>query len=490
MSLSSALNIAQSALQTTSRQTSVVTRNVADASNPDYSRRIATVVSTAPGARSVDIQRATNELLFRQNLSALSSWAGQSALYDGMDRLALSVNGVDNASSASTSIGKLQQALQLYATSPSNQNLGSSVIEAARQVVRSLNDGTTAIQDFRTKTDGEISTAVDELNTLLSQFQEANNAVVSGTRSGTDVSDALDQRDSLLKKIAEYVPVSTYTRGGNDMVITTTGGTTLFETVPRSVSFSPSPAYAAGVAGSTIYIDNVPVTGGSGGNTDAAGKLAGLVQLRDGVASTMQSQLDEIARGLVTAFAETSPGNPDLAGLFTWNAIPSLPTPPAIPTAGTLVSGLAGAIRINAAMDPAVGGDPAKLRDGGANGAAYVANTGVGPSYSDLLIAYGDRLDQPMAFSPAAGITSTSSVTSYSANAIGWFEAVRQQASLAADSKEALAARTAEALSNQTGVNVDTEMSLMLDLEHTYQASARILNTVNQMLDALLQAVR
>lgn len=482
MSLSSALNIAQSALQTTSRQTSVVSRNVADASNPDYSRRTATVVSTAPGARSVDIQRATNDLLFRQNLSALSSWAGQSALFDGMDRLGLSVNGVDNASSASTAIGNLQQALQLYATSPSNQTLGTSVIDAAKQVVRSLNDGTTAIQAFRTQTDGEISTAVNDLNTLLSQFQDANTAVVSGTRSGSDVSDALDQRDSLLKKIAEYVPVSTYTRSGNDMVITTAGGTTLFETVPRSVSFSASPGYAAGMAGNTVYIDNVPLTGGSGGNTDAGGKLAGLIQLRDGVASTMQSQLDEVARGLITAFAETSPGNPDLTGLFTWSGAP------AIPAAGTLVNGLAGSIKVNAAMDPAAGGDPAKLRDGGANGAAYVANTSGGASYADRLIAYGDRLDQPMAFSPAAGITSTSSVTSYSASAIGWFEGIRQQASTAADSKEALATRTAEALSNQTGVNVDTEMSLMLDLEHTYQASARILNTVNQMLDALLQA--
>jgi flagellar hook-associated protein 1 FlgK len=32
-------------------------------------------------------------------------------------------------------------------------------------------------------------------------------------------------------------------------------------------------------------------------------------------------------------------------------------------------------------------------------------------------------------------------------------------------------------------------MSLLLDLEHTYQASARILNSVNQMLDSLLAAV-
>jgi len=477
MSLSSALNIAQMALKTTSRQTSVVSRNVADASNPDYTRRTATVVSTAPGARSLDIQRATNDLLFRQNLSALSSWAGQNALYTGMDRLDLAVNGVDNASSASTAIGKLQETLHLYATSPSNQNLGTSVIDAAKQVVRSLNEGASAIQAFRTQTDGEIATAVSDLNTLLSQFQAANTAVVSGTRSGTDVSDALDQRDALLKKIAEYVPVSTYTREANDMVITTANGTTLFETIPRTVTFSPSSGYAAGVTGNTVYIDNVPVTGGSGGNSDAAGKLAGLIQLRDGVASTMQSQLDEIARGLITAFAETSPPDPDLAGLFTWSGAP------AVPASGTLVDGLAGQISVNSAMDPAAGGDVTKLRDG----LNYVANPDHNAAFSKLLLQYSENLDKPMVFSADAGITIASSVTSYSANAIGWFQAIRQEASTAADTKEALAARTAEALSNETGVNIDTELSLLLDLEHTYQASARILNTVNQMLDELLR---
>ena len=132
---------------------------------------------------------------------------------------------------------------------------------------------------------------------------------------------------------------------------------------------------------------------------------------------------------------------------------------------------------------------PALLRDGGANGAAYVQNSGGGSSYADLLIAYGDRLDQPMAFDTAAGITATSSVSDYAANAIGWFEGVRQQASTTADAKEALSTRTAEALSNDTGVNVDQEMSLLLDLEHTYQASARMMKTVDDMLAALFNAV-
>ncbi len=252
MSLTSALSIAQSALLNTARQTSVVSRNVADASNSDYARRYAVTSVTSTGARTVEIQRATNSLLFRQNLVALSAWSGQSTVSSGMDRLGLAVNGVDNASSPSTAIGNLQQALQLYATSPSNQNLASNVIDAAKQVAASLNGGTKAIQDFRTQTDGEIATAVDDLNNLLAQFQEANKAVVSGTRSGTDVSDALDQRDALLKKIAEYVPVSTFTRGDNDMVITTGDGTTLFETIPRTVSSTPSSAYTAGAAGSRI----------------------------------------------------------------------------------------------------------------------------------------------------------------------------------------------------------------------------------------------
>ena len=483
MSLSTALSIAQSALMNTARQTSVVSRNVADASNPDYSRRQAVVTSTAPGARSVDIQRATNDLLFRQNLSALSAWSGQSALYSGMDQLGVAVNGVDNASSPSTAIGNLQQALQLYATSPSNQNLGASVIDAAKQVVRSLNEGSKAVQDFRTQTDGQIATAVDDLNSLLSQFQDANTAVISGTRSGTDVSDALDQRDALLKKISDYVPVSTFTRGDNDMVITTGDGTTLFETIPRTVTFAAAAGYTAGAAGNAVYIDNVPISAGAGGNTSASGTLAGLLQLRDGVASTMQSQLDETARGLITAFAETAPSMPNAAGLFTWSGAP------AIPAAGTLVNGLAASISVNAAMDPSTGGNPTLLRDGGANGAAYVANTGGGASYSSLLVAYGDRLDQPLTFDPAAGISATSSVSDYAANSIGWFEGVRQQASTASDAKEALASRSAEALSNATGVNVDQEMSLLLDLEHTYQASARMMKTVDDMMTALLSAV-
>ncbi len=485
MSLSSALNIAQSSIRNTAQQTSIVSRNVLEAKNPDYNRRAA-VTTASPGARAVEIQRAANEQLFRQNLSALAAFNGQSTLFNGMERLDLSVNGVQNASSPATALGKLQEALQLYSVSPSNRNLAENTVEAARQVVRSLNDGTAAIQNFRTVADQEIAGAVGDLNTLLAQLETANNAVVTGTRAGRDVSDALDQRDATLKKIAEYVPISTYAREGNDIVVTTKDGTRLFETVPRNVSFTPNGAYSPGTVGNKVYIDGVPVSLGAGGNIDASGRIAGMIQLRDGVTVTMQAQLDEIARGLVTAFAETSPGGvlPDAPGLFTWSGAP------AVPAAGALVTGLAGQIKLNAAIDSTQGGNPELLRDGGANGAGYVHNAAGNASFSGLLIAYGDRIAAPMSFDPAAGIESATSLGDYSAASIGWLDGMRKAASAAAESKEALAVRTAEALSNETGVNIDMEMSLLLDLEHSYEASSRLIRAVDEMLAALLDAVR
>src|SRR5688572_20651654 len=158
MSLSSALSIAQSSIRNTARQTSIVSRNVLEANNPDYSRRMA--VATNNGARSIEIQRAANEQLFRQNLAAMSAFNGQSTLFNGMEQLNLSVNGIENSTSPATALGKLQEALHLYSAAPSNRNLAETTLDAAREVVRTLNDGTAAIQSFRSVADQEISTAV------------------------------------------------------------------------------------------------------------------------------------------------------------------------------------------------------------------------------------------------------------------------------------------------------------------------------------------
>lgn len=486
MSLSSALSIAQSALLNTSRQTSVVSRNISEGSNPEYARRSGVLVSSQNGAQVVQIQRTTNEVLFRQNMVALSSAAGQQFLYDGVSALNIDVNGIDNAGSAAKALSDFQLALQTYSSTPSNRSVAENVVENARQLTRTLNNGAVAIQSFRSDMDRQILGAVGELNSLLTDFEQLNKEVVGGTKVGKDVNEALDQRDAVLKKISELIPVSVVKREANDMMLVTDSGATLFETTPREVTFSPIAGYAAGVEGNPIRVDGVAISGGTGGNTSASGRLSAMIQLREEVAGGLQGQLDEVARGLITAFAEVDQTGvqPDAAGLFTW------PGAPAIPAAGTLVNGLAGVISINSAFDATQGGNPHLVRDGGANGADYVVNTDGGASFTGQILAYTQKLETPIAFDTAAGIEGTISLVGYAAESLSWFDGIRQDAFRAAESKTALMMRTQETLSNATGVNIDEELTLLLDLEHGYEASARLMRAVDEMLAALLDAVR
>lgn len=480
MSLTSALSIAQSALFNTSRQTSIISRNVSEASNPDYARRSAVLSSTAPGARIAEIRRATNAVLFRQNLAAISGAEAQSVLAERLDSLRVRVNGADNAASPAAALGALQEALQTYAATPSNRTLATAAVEAARGMVRSLNEGAAAVQSFRAEADRDIAAAVNDLNRLLGEFETANRQVVAGTRTGQDVSDALDRRDALLKQISAIVPVSVITRADDDVILTTADGVTLFETVPRPVAFAATPAYAAGTEGNLVFIDGVPLTPGQGGNTSAMGSLAALLQLRDDVAVTTQRQLDEMARGVIMAFAEHNPANPSeaMAGLFVWRDEDGTEHSD-LPAAGSIIDGLAGRIELH----PDVVSDPERLRDG----IAYTFNSDGAASYSDLLRSFIDKLDEPFSFHAEAGLDSTASLSAFTAHSIGWLEGLRQDAAGGLEAKGALARHTAEILSNATGVNIDEEMALLLELERAYEASARLMRVVDEMLSRLME---
>ncbi|MET0170758.1 MAG: flagellar hook-associated protein FlgK, partial [Aliihoeflea sp.] len=199
MSLSSVLYTAQSSLANTSRQTSVVSRNITNVYNTDYTRRDAALISTAPGARIVSITRAADAALMRQNSNALSAWHAQSTLMAGFERLSVTVNGADNATSPAMRMGALQTALQTYSASPGDRSLAQAAVNAAGDVVRSLNEGSTAIQQLRSDADLEIKQSVDRLNTLLADLEDVNGDVVSATRLKRDASEALDRRDAIIK---------------------------------------------------------------------------------------------------------------------------------------------------------------------------------------------------------------------------------------------------------------------------------------------------
>ena len=487
MSLGTALKIAQNSLLNVTRQTNVVSRNITDASNENYIRRQGVIESNSLGSRVIVTRTNAEALLSAAHLDALADSEAQNLLSGKLDSLNTSLNGVDGSDSAATLLNRLHNSLQTYSASPSNELLANAAIEDAQALVRSLNAGANTLYQIRASTDRDIQQEVVKLNDLLDQFQAANSDVIDGNRLGREVNDALDQRDAALRDIMKIVPVNTITRAHGDVVLVTKEGATLFEGIPRNVTFEASTIYTAGTQGNAVRIDGVPMVPGRGADTTASGTLSALLQVRDRVVPTVQNQLDEIARGLIAAFAESDTsggGLPDMAGLFTYSG------GPAIPASGTAIAGLAGDLRLNPAYDPGHGGSAFTLRDGGANGAAYLGNTTGGASFADRLITLVSRLDSQQNFDTSSGLAASASIVEFASQSIGWLDGQRSDATRASATKDALGARLSEKLSNQTGVNIDEEMSTLLQLERSYEASARLIRTVDEMLQTLLAAAR
>lgn len=489
MSITAALNSARSSLMASGIQSATISRNIAGASAPGYSRKL-TMLDNFPGAGVyvAAIQRAASSGLYSNVLIATSSSAKQSVIYDGLQKIAAAtVDDPELEQSPTAQLNKLKQALQQYANSTDNATLAQAAVTSAKDMVTALNQATKTVQSVREQADVDMTTSVTNINQLLTQFQTVNTAIVKGTITGDDVTDYLDQRDSIVSKLSQELGVTMSLRPNGDAALYTDSGVVLFDKTARTVSFSPTNAYTAGTTGNAVFIDGVPVTGANSVMPLKSGKLAGLAQLRDQDTVTYQSQLDEIARGLIDAFKEVDQSGaalPDVPGLFTY------PGAPAMPASATISVGLAGTISVAASVDPAAGGNPNLLRDGAISGsAAYNYNTTGNAGFSTRLQQLIDNMNAPQPFDVAAQGKPSGSVIEFASSSASWIESHRKTADDNVQYQNTLLDRSTAALSNVAGVNMDDEMSLMLQVERTYSASSKIISTVDQMLQSLLAAV-
>jgi flagellar hook-associated protein 1 FlgK len=470
-------------------QSSTISRNIAGASAAGYSRMIA-VLDNLPGAGVyvASIQRAASSGLYNNVLTATSSSAKQGAIYDGLQKIAsATVDDTELDQSPTAQLNALKKALQQYANAPDNTTLAQAAITSAKDMATALNQATNTVQSVREGADADMATSVANINQLLTQFDKVNNAVVRGTIAGDDVTDYLDQRDSIVSKLSQEVGVSMSIRANGDAALYTDSGVVLFDKTARTVSFTATNIYTPGTTGNAVYIDGVPVTGANSVMPLKSGKLAGLAQLRDQDSVTYQSQLDEIARGLINTFREsdqTAAALPDVPGLFTY------PGAPAIPASATVSVGLAGLISVAASVDPAQGGNPNLLRDGAISGnVAYRYNTAGNAGYSARLQQLIGGMDASQPFDVTTQGKPSGSLIDFASSSTSWIENQRKTADSNVTYQKTLLDRSTAALSNVSGVNMDDEMSLMLQVERTYSASSKNISTVDEILQSLLAAV-
>jgi len=451
MALGSALATAKNSMRATAAQIGIVSQNMAGARDPNYTRRSSGIQAGANGYTYAHIRREDAPHLLNNYITKASHFAASATLANGVSRIAAIHDANDYANSPARLLSTFRDNLQTYFNQYDQQGAGEAAIQSAKNLADSLHYGNQELEKLRTDADHDIKASVDHINVTLAQFHEVDQQIVKATVSGIDLHSLLDKRDALLKDLSETISISSVTHDDGSMALYGVDGSTLYDKTARPVTFTPSVSLAAGIGGGMVMIDGVPLDHSSFIAPNGGGSLGGLLQLRDEIAPKYQKQLDEMAFALTDMFQGPPP-------LF-------------LDGGDATATGLSGRLSVNADFDSQAGGSPEKLGD------------------RNKILELVDSFEKKRSFDLKAGIEGEPTIIQFAERSIAWFENLHKQTATQSEYQQTMFIRAADSLSNQTGVNSDEEMALMLQLEQSYAASARIISVVGKMFDDLLAAV-
>ncbi len=496
MSLNGVLSIATGSLANINSQLALVSQNVANASTPGYTAEIATQQSATADGKGLGVRTgltirnldATLQAeLFSQNATVAGLQTRQTALQVIDAAQGTPGQGIDIASL----LGKLQDQFSTLLNDPSSAPQQSQVVSAANTLAQGINALSNTYTAQRQAAEDNLVSAVATLNSALDTIGSLSTRIVTLKASGKSTADLENQRDAAVANLSQLLDVKVLEQPNSDLLVATTAGLVLpihGRTNPFSIigdNIQPGSSYPATVHG--IMLGGTDVTSQMQG-----GQIGANIALRDKTLPTDQAELDELAQNLASRF--------DTEGLrlFTDPSgdVPAASAPPQ-PVQSNYV-GFAATIQVNAAVQS----KPSLVRDGTASGnpdnlAGY---TGVIQNVLNYTFGADRSPGVPWLPSNTSGLGATGTLNApYTAPpTIGGLAATVLAAqaqesattSTQADTEQAVQTTLANKLSTQSGVNMDTEMSHMIQLQNAYGANARIITAVQAMFDQLLQAVQ
>ncbi|MGE0409578.1 MAG: flagellar hook-associated protein FlgK [Amphiplicatus sp.] len=484
MTISNALNNANSGLAAASRRADLVANNIANALTPGYARRDIAVSEkvldgVGAGVAVTGVTRASDPVLTRERRSADGVLGRDEAIASAYAALNKALGEPDDPFSLSAQYQNFETALRDLAETPESIPLQSQTLDAAKALVATLNALSIKAQDARQTADGQIAKDVAFVNTALQQIEKLNADISRASTGGRDAAALEDQRKTLIDQVSTIIPVRELQRENGKVDLITNEGVFLLAGKAKTISFTatglitPDLTYAGGAL-SGLSVDGVDITPGAGGGLSLKqGSLAGQFALRDEMISAFQGQIDSLARDVIERFegidATLAPGDP---GLFTDAGAAFDPTQEL---------GLAGRIAVNAAVDPARGGALWRLRDG--LGAAAQGPTGAAGFVRVML----DSLTAARSLSAGAGLSGTMSAAQAAAGVGSIIGVKRLSAESAVASSQARAGAVADAEAEATGVDTDLELQKLIVIEQAFAANARVIQTTQAMIAALME---
>ena len=462
MSLFGALNSATSGLRLIQSNIQVVSDNVSRSNDPNRTRHVLERTTDKSGTVTIAQYTRRSDVQLRSQLeTSISEDKGAQTLADYMRRIGDLLGTTSGKPGLSDAVDKFAQAWRDLEASPESSVAAGQVVLHGDDLAREIRRVAEGVEDVAAQMDRDIRQTVTDLNQNLADIDELNDNIVALRGARQPTMELEDRRDSLIRKVAEITSVRVVEREGGKVALFTPTGLALCDAAPNRIIYDQGRLVSAnsgsdisqhlreGKLGALLEL--------SADHSDAEPPRAASLTPTSEVIRKLRSQLDQ----LTSAF--TQPARPGEPASFQEVYDRAGPTNP-----GELKSGFfKGSSRLTIAINEDL-----------LSGAALVKQSAIADA-AGAIAAPGRTF-------AADGIVATdvtySGMVSHMMGSWTTGESdAKTRAKATSEFKTAMESR----YQSTSGVNLDEEIADLQVLQRNYSATARVMQVVSAMFDAL-----
>ncbi len=303
----SVLNTAKVGLLSQQLAIEVTGQNIANVQTEGYTRQEVSFEPTAPrrtglgflgtGVKVGGIERAHDQFLFLQMLNEEKPKGTFETKEQVFDQLEALFNENDGRS-LNRSMSDFFNSFQDLSTNPTGLAERATVLATAETLVSNFNSVGVSLHELQVNMDQLVDAEVVEINDLTQQIAELNRVIHGAEPGGLKANDLRDERDRLIKELAEKIDVNVVDEMNGQFSLTFDNGRALI---------LGDRAFELGTQlnGNNKTFKDVTLDDGSGGNFSditgeiRSGRLRGLIDMRDVEIEEMIDKFDRLAAGFV-----------------------------------------------------------------------------------------------------------------------------------------------------------------------------------------------
>ncbi len=501
MSIFAALSIGRLGLTAQSRALQVTANNISNVNTPGFTRQRAVFEPISNGVLSSGFSPGsgvivpTAERISDATLEAQRQFERQQlGMDEGMERGLSRIEGIFEelgGEGINTTLSRFFAGLNDLANDPGNTAVRDTVARAAETLISQISDTDQRLNQLQLDENTKIRQSVIEVSDISRDIASLNRQIfLKETGDGQATASGLrDRRNELLNQLAEEIDYTSFERDDGSIAVFAAGGF-LLVVGDESASLEVQ----TGGFGNPLFFDVFQNLGGSvnGPITSriSSGQIGASLALRDDRVQAYRNSLDEFAFSLADRINSVhyQPGTPPGAlgmGDATSRRMFIDARQPVVAegAAPVQVAGLAGALRLH----PDIVANSRHIATG-------AGPSGGGPALKDdnrivLALANVETLDTAFyAVGDTAGSPTGSPATlgAFMDSLSGSLGSELQSARRSVSQSELIVAELDDRRGALSGVSLDEEVANLVRYERAYQASARTISTMDELLQDLL----